>query len=101
MPKQGVSSMFSYGEHFGMIQASLVALDMEYELIRPRDWHKRLQSLYYHQDDLSAKENALNAWRHILEPYNPPDILLPTKRMTKPHEGIIDSSLIALVGCLN
>ena len=101
MPKQGVSSMFKYGEHFGMLQASLEAQGMKYDLIRPSEWHKRIMSHYYHQDDLGAKENALNAFNHIFSPHNDPSVLYPTKRTKKPHEGVIDSCLIAYSGLID
>jgi len=41
MPKQGVRSMFTFGENFGWIQGVLDALGLKYELIRPQEWKKR------------------------------------------------------------
>jgi len=40
MPKQGVRSMFTFGENFGWIQGVLDTLEFEYELIRPQEWKK-------------------------------------------------------------
>lgn len=39
-PKQGVVSMFSFGENFGFIQGLLTAFQIPYELVRPRKWKK-------------------------------------------------------------
>lgn len=40
MPGQGVTSMFSFGENFGIIQGLLTALHIPYELVRPQKWKK-------------------------------------------------------------
>lgn len=40
MPKQGVVSMFSFGEQFGLIKGALYALDIPFELIEPKRWQK-------------------------------------------------------------
>jgi len=100
MPKQGVSSMFSYGQHFGMLEASIQAYGFDYKLIRPSEWHKRIRSHYFYQDDLGAKENAFNAYSHIFASHNPPEVLYPGKRMKKPHQGVIDACLIAYSGLI-
>lgn len=39
-PKQGVVSMFSFGENFGFIQGLLTAFQIPYELVRPAKWKK-------------------------------------------------------------
>lgn len=39
-PKQGVVSMFHFGENFGFIQGLLTAYDIPYELVRPQKWKK-------------------------------------------------------------
>jgi len=38
MPKQGVKSMFTFGEKFGWIQGVLDAYGLRYVLIEPRKW---------------------------------------------------------------
>lgn len=40
MPKQGVTSMFSFGERLGEIRAILMILEADYEELRPTDWQK-------------------------------------------------------------
>lgn len=39
-PKQGVVSMFHFGENFGFIQGLLEAYEIPYELVRPAKWKK-------------------------------------------------------------
>jgi len=41
MPKQGVSSMFSFGTSYGIVQGVLAALDIPTVLIRPQVWKVR------------------------------------------------------------
>lgn len=40
MPKQGVSSMFHFGENYGFIQGLLTAYSIPYELVTPQKWKK-------------------------------------------------------------
>ena len=41
MPKQGVSSMFSFGCSYGIIQGVLAALSIPVVIVSPRSWKKR------------------------------------------------------------
>jgi len=40
MPKQGVKSMFSFGENYGWLQGILDANNIKYKLISPQEWKK-------------------------------------------------------------
>lgn len=40
MPKQGVSSTFSFGENFGFIQGVLKAFSIPFELVPPQKWKR-------------------------------------------------------------
>lgn len=42
MRGQGVVSMFSFGENYGMIQGVLKTLGIPYILVRPQEWQKTL-----------------------------------------------------------
>lgn len=44
MPKQGVTSMFSFGMNFGIWQGLLTALDWPFILVPPQTWMKNLVS---------------------------------------------------------
>jgi len=38
MPKQGVTSMFNFGQRFGEIQGILAGLEIGFTMMRPRKW---------------------------------------------------------------
>ena len=40
MPGQGVSSSFSFGQRLGELEGMLIALQVPYELVAPKDWQK-------------------------------------------------------------
>lgn len=40
--KQGVSSAFKFGEHFGLLKGILTGLQMPFELVRPQVWQTSL-----------------------------------------------------------
>lgn len=42
MPKQGVASMFSFGQRFGEVIGILTALNKNYILVTPQKWQKEL-----------------------------------------------------------
>ena len=87
MPKQGVSSMFSLGTGYGIMQGVLAALGISYQIAHPRRWQSALCG------DLpgTTKERALAACKRLF-----PEIdLRATERARKPHKGIVDALLIA------
>lgn len=43
MPKQGVVSVFTYGETYGAIRAMLASYFIPYSTVRPADWKKSLE----------------------------------------------------------
>ena len=45
MPKQGVSSTFTFGTSFGFCQGLLVAAGIRFEFVTPRKWQKALNCL--------------------------------------------------------
>jgi len=91
MPKQGVSSMFTYGEHFGMLQGAMITLALRHELVPPRAWTKVMHAGTKTAD---AKSRSLEAARRWFPQVN----LLATERSKVPHEGLIDALLIAEFG---
>ena len=45
MPKQGVSSVFTFGQSYGFLRGCLSALAMRWELVTPQKWQKSLGCL--------------------------------------------------------
>jgi crossover junction endodeoxyribonuclease RuvC len=42
MPKQGVSSMFNFGDSFGVVRAVIALTDMPVEFVSPMSWKKKM-----------------------------------------------------------
>jgi crossover junction endodeoxyribonuclease RuvC len=40
MPKQGVVSVFTFGEGFGVLKGALAALEIPYDLVTPQRWKR-------------------------------------------------------------
>lgn len=82
MPKQGVSSVFSYGQHFGELIGVLTALNAKICLVKPAVWKK---TLGLNSDKLTS---ILLAERLF------PDVELVPKGCRKPSDGIAEALLI-------
>lgn len=57
MPKQGVKSMFTFGQRFGEIIGMLETLYVTYNLVTPKEWQKKLAKDYdlvYNKNDTKA-----------------------------------------------
>ena len=85
MPKQGVVSMFKFGEEFGMIEGILMALGIPYQLVRPMVWKKDFSLL--HQD----KDKSIETAQRLFPGVN----LIPTERSRKESDGMAESLLMA------
>ena len=84
MPKQGLSSTFSFGKSAGFIEGVLAALSIPYQLIPPREW-KKLFGLN------SDKQKSIDVCKHLY-----PDVcLLPNERCRKESDGMAESLLLA------
>lgn len=93
MPKQGVSSTFTYGKGYGEILGALSALRYSYVLVPPRVWTKAMFKDI--PEDLVGKKRAAYAAAQLL----PSSIdLKKSKRCKKDHEGLVDAYLIAEYG---
>ena len=88
MPKQGVVSVFRFGEQFGMIQGICCTLySPGCLLVRPQEWKKKILE-GYPKGDKSA------SIKYVQEKY-PYVSLLPTERSRKPSDGMADAICIA------
>ena len=88
MPKQGVTSMFRFGDVFGQIKGVLTVHRCRWDLVRPHVWMKVI-----HQGptkgDTKGKSIA------IAKRLFPEQDFLANKRCRTPHTGIVDALLIA------
>lgn len=84
MPKQGVASVFSLGQSFGIILGVLAALEISYQLVRPAQWKQ-----YYglSRDKEQARAKAIQLY---------PFVDLHRKQ----DHGKAEALLLARYGCM-
>ena len=84
MPKQGVSSTFSFGEGYGFLKGVLECLGISYQTISPRRWKGEFGLN-------SEKKKSIEVCQRLF-----PDVsLLPTERSRVPSDGMAESLLMA------
>lgn len=62
MPRQGVKSMFSFGQRFGEVIGMLDTLNICYNLVTPQEWQKKLakdKKIVYNKQDTKASIGEL------------------------------------------
>ena len=84
MPKQGVTSMFNFGEGFGYLKGLLEAYGIPYELVRPQKWKKEF--------GISGKNQSIEVCKRLFPGVN----LKKTDRCKKDHDGMAEALLMAL-----
>lgn len=84
MPKQGVSSSFSFGENFGWIQGVLYANRIPYELVLPQKWKREFGVT-------ADKNTAIEVARRLF----PEVSLRRTDRCRKDDDGMAEALLMA------
>ena len=88
MPKQGVSSTFTFGEGYGAVKGILAALGVRLELVTPQAW-KKLVLAGTPKDKAAAVEWARRAY---------PGLTLIRPGCRIPHDGMADALGIAEYG---
>lgn len=86
--RQGAKSMFSYGRHFGHLEAILFSSGITPHLIAPITWTKELHKGVEAE---GSKAKSLIVARQLW----PLNGFTLSDRARKPHEGLIDAMLIA------
>lgn len=84
MPKQGVASMFSFGENYGYIRGVLATLSIPYEVVTPVKWKRAF--------GVTADKNTSVA---VAQRLFPSVSLLRTDKCRKPHDGFAEALLMA------
>lgn len=96
MHGQGIKSAFSYAEHYGQIQGILIAMSIPHTLVPPREWQKMMFLGTKAKDGdkkRDPKQRALEAADRVFAKKR--SFWLKSLRSKKPHDGMIDASLIA------
>ncbi len=81
-PGQGVTSMFTFGQSYGMVRGVVAALGIPLELVRPQAWQKGLGVVP--GDD--AKARTLAYVRMLW-----PEAAIVPPRCRVPHSGLVDA----------
>jgi crossover junction endodeoxyribonuclease RuvC len=83
MPRQGVTSVFSYGQHFGGFEVLAACLSLRYVTIPPATWKKAMGLTSVKTDSIREAERLF------------PSVPLVLPRCRKPHDGMAEALLIA------
>ena len=92
MPKQGVSSTFTFGKGYGELIGMLKTLKVPYILVTPQAWKKKVLA------GLNWKGEGKKASIEFVMRKYPNLDLLPTKRCRVPHDGMADAVCMAEYG---
>lgn len=84
MPGQGVTSMFKFGENFGLIQGLLTAYAIPYELVTPQKWKREFGVT-------GDKNSSVAVCRRLF----PEVSLRKTEKCRKDHDGMAEALLMA------
>lgn len=90
MPKQGVTSMFSFGRNYGFLRACLICNKIPFEEIAPQKWQKEF-SLPKTKDKKQHKLNLLARAQQLF----PQEPLWKMPRSLGKQKAICDALLIA------
>lgn len=87
---QGIASTFNYGVGYGIIQGLLIAHQVPFSLVPPRTWQKTMIVPTRLKD---PKAKALASANKVFKKNK--TFWLPSSRHRVPHDGMIDSALLA------
>lgn len=91
MPKQGVSSTFTFGKNVGITIGVLASFGIPIIEVRPQEWQKRIYENCPHR--LEGKDRSKWAFERLF-----PGIDARAPRGRTPHLGMIEAALIADYG---
>lgn len=88
MPRDGVKQAFKFGENYGFVKGTLMALQIPFQEVTPMTWKKEF-SLVKQDKSISIKRS---------KELFPGVSLLPTPRSTKESDGMAEALLICEYG---
>lgn len=91
MPKQGIVSAFTYGQHFGELLGVIAALNIAHTLVPPRTWSRVMHA---GTGGGTTKERSREAVQRLF----PGVSLALSPKAKKPHLGMVEALLIAEYG---
>lgn len=90
MPGQGVVSMFTFGEGYGVLQGLLIANRVSYHLVTPQAWSKSILAGEDRTQDGASVRFCQRAF--------PAVSLMASDKCRTPHDGIADAICMAEFG---
>jgi hypothetical protein len=69
--KQGSTSLFTFGESFGLLRGMLVAAEIPFELVAPQTWQKLLSMSRIHGEEQRSFKSRLKERAQNLFPHTP------------------------------
>lgn len=88
MPRDGVKQAFKFGENFGFVKGTLMALEIPFQEVPPQTWKKEYSLLK------CDKSQSIKRCKELFPGIN----LLPTQRCKKESDGMAEATLIAEYG---
>jgi len=89
--EEGVSSVFRFGESFGMVQGVLASYDIPFEMVTPQTWTKVMFSGIPKTIDKKGRSKIAAQRKY-------PELNFVFGRCRSPHLGCVDATLIAGYG---
>lgn len=88
MHKQGLTSTFSIGRGYGILEGIVAALDLPYEIIRPVDWQREMFRGF-------PKGKTKDLSVRVAQQLYPKQNFKRSSRCTNIHDGMTDAVLIS------
>lgn len=92
MPKQGVTSMFSFGHNKGIIEGMLLMAGIDFSLVSPQTWKREFGLIFPKGTDKCVIKCASIKMAHTLFPEA---VLRPTSRCRVDSDGMAEALLMA------
>lgn len=91
MPKQGITSAFNYGVHYGELLGIVRCLGLPYTEVRPATWSRVMHA---GTGASTTKQRSIEACKKLFPGIN----LKATERCKKDHDGMAEALLVAEYG---
>ena len=88
MPRDGVKQAFKFGENYGFVKGTLMALKIPFQEVLPQTWKKEYSLIS------KTKQDSIKRCKELFPNVN----LLPTDRCKKESDGLAEALLICEYG---
>jgi len=92
MPRDSPASAFKFGSTFGIKLGLITASKIPFDMVAPNTWTKKMHA------DMDKTMNSKKRSLIVAQRLYPNEKFLLTPKCSKPHDGLIDATLIAEYG---